>query len=205
MERLFMKMIFTCFIIAGLYSCATSSLHSEIKKQTPEPYRNILTLYMEEPFTLQDFDSVFYTENVRNKFNDLRTMPVRAQMEKTLKRNLSHPFTRVVSSSDVFGVNENIDYTVFKEKLENAKADAILLINEDQYWETHHYNRVGHSVEKDSQPNSAFHCYLVDAATGDIVWLARCTVQGMFAGYENLNNMLARRVTHILKKEGYIR
>lgn len=199
-----MKMIFTFFIVAGLYSCATSSLHSEAKKQTPEPYSSILTLYIEEPLSLQEFDSAFYTDNIRNRFNDLRTMPVRAQMEKTLKRNLSHPFTRIVSSSDVFGVNEDVGYTVFKEKLESSKTDAILLVNEDQYWETYRYNRVGHSIEKDSQPNSAFHCYLINAATGDILWLGRCTVQGIFAGYENLNNMFARRVTRILKSEGYI-
>jgi hypothetical protein len=200
-----MKMIFTCLVIVGLYSCATSSLHSEAKKEVLQPYRSILTMYIEEPLTLHEFDSAFYTDNVRDRFNDLRTLPVRAQMEKTLKRNLSHPSTRVISSSEVLGVNEDLDYAVFKEKLEIANVEAILLVNEDQYWETYSYNRVGHSIERNSEPNSAFHCYLVDVATGEVLWLGRCTVRGVFAGYENLNNMLARRVTRILKEKGYVR
>jgi hypothetical protein len=199
-----MKIIFTCLATTVLYSCATSSLHSDAKKEPAQPYRNVLTLYVEEPLTLHQFDSAFFTDNVRNKFNNLGTLPLRRQLEKTLKRNLSNTSTRVISSSELFGVNDEVNYSIFKQKIESANVDAILLINEDQYWETVSYNRVGNTLETESQPNSAFHCYFADAATGEVLWLARCTVRGIFAGYDTLNNMLARRVSRILKNEGYI-
>lgn len=199
-----MRSTITCLLPLAFYSCATSSMHSEAIKEVENPRRTILTLYIEDQLDIKKFDSVFYASNVRSHFNDLRTMPVRSQMERALKRNLSHPSNRVISSSDVFKVNEEIDYSLFRQKLDRLDVDAILLVNEDQYWETRNYSRTGSSWNKDTQPNSAFHCYLVDIHTGEILWLGRCEVQGVFAGYENLNNLFARRVTRQLKNNGYI-
>lgn len=200
-----MKIIFTCLITAALFSsCATSSLHSEAKKGRTQPFRTVLTLYVDDPLIMQQFDSAFFTNKVSNYFNDLSTLPIRRQLERTMKRNLSNTSTRVISSSELFSVNDEVSYSTFKQKIENANVDAILLINEEHYWETVSYNRVGNRVEKDAQPNSAFHCYLADAASGEVLWLARCTVRGIFAGYDTLNNILARRVSRTLKGEGYV-
>lgn len=199
-----MKIISTYLVLLTLSSCATSSIHTEALKEVSKPYQRLLTLYIEKPLTLQHFDSTFYTDAVEDNFNDLRTLPVRAQMEKTLMRNLSYPQTQVISSSKIFGLNTAVDYALFRSKLDSTGADAILLINEDQYWETHRYNRIGSSWTADSQPNSAFHFYLIEARSGEILWLGRCTVQGINAGYDVLNNMLARKVTRELKSKKYI-
>lgn len=199
-----MKMICTFLLPFVFYSCATSHFHAETKVNLSQPVRSVFTLYIEEPLDLHVFDSSFFAETVNGRFNDLRTLPVRAQMEKTLKRNLSHPSTRVVASSELFGVNENFRYGEFRRRLDSAGVDAILLVNEEAYWETQSYSRVGYRRHVDTQPNSAFHCYLIDASTGKILWLGRCSVQGVFAGYENLNNLLARKVTRMLKDNGYL-
>lgn len=200
-----MKTIAGLQLVLWLSSCATSSLQTEAVKETASPYIRLLTLYIEKPLDFHRFDATFYTGVLMGDFNDLRTMTVRSQMEKTLERNLSRSGTQVIPSSKLFNLNTKVDYELFQSKVDSAGADAILLINEDQYWETRSYERFGSSSWKtDSQPNSAFHFYLVDAPSGEILWLGRCTINGINAGYDVLNNMLARKITRELKARKYI-
>lgn len=199
-----MRKIFTYLLLPGLFSCATSSITTQNLDNSQRHYAKILTCVIDKPLVIHEFDSAFYETSVKENFNDLGNIQVRNQLEKTLKRNLESISTEIVRSSDLFSVNEITGYSRFKEKIEKAGVEAILLINEESSWDTPSYQKVGHSIQYNGQPNTAFHCYLIDVESGRVVWLGRCVVNGVYAGYDTLNNTLARKVAKKLRETGRI-
>jgi hypothetical protein len=199
-----MKRILVYLLIQALFSCATSSISVQNLGNSKDHYDKIFTCIIDKPLTVHAFDSAFYEESVKDHFNNLGNLQVRKQLERTLKRNLGNALNEIVPSSDLFVVNENITYSDFKEHIKNAGAKAILLINEESSWDTPNYRVAGNSVQYSGEPNTAFHCYLIDAESGKIVWLSCCVVRGIWAGYDTLNNTLARRIANKLRESGYI-
>ncbi|MNS14775.1 hypothetical protein D3C72_463990 [compost metagenome] len=192
-----------CFLLSG---CATSSISTVSNDKAISPYNQILTLYTDAEFDFYQLDSVTYEQNFRRKINNLSDYDYRKQLEKTLRRNLNGNQTRIVKSTEIFKVNEDIPYGEFKTKIQNAEVDAILIINMKNYW----YSK---SVKTDifgqpsvsEDPNAAFLSYLYDVKSNKTVWMAKSVVSGMlYAGYETLNNMMARRVARKLSKGKYI-
>ena len=200
-----MRKFFTYLLLPALFSCATSSISIQNLDNSKRHYNKILTCIIDKPLTIHAFDSTFYDASVKERFNNLRNIQVRNQMERTLKRNLESASNQIVSSSDLFVANELTSYSSFKERIEKAGVEAILLINEESSWETPGYTEVGSSIQYNGEPNTAFHCYLIDAVSGQVIWLGRCVTRGlMYAGYDILNNTLARKVAKKLKESGYI-
>jgi hypothetical protein len=199
-----MRSLFAYLLLPFLFSCATSSISTKNLYNSKRSYGKILTCIVDQPLTLHVFDSAFYDASVKAHFNNLGNLQVRNQMERTLKRNLESVSNEIVKSSDLFVVNEMTNYKEFKDRIEKAGVKAILLINEEYSWDTPGYTKVGQSIEYSGEPNTAFHCYLIDAETGELIWLARCVVRGVYAGYDTLNNTLARRIATKLKDCGYI-
>lgn len=199
-----MKRILAYLFLPALFSCASSSISVQNLDNSREQYNKILTCIIDQPLTIHSFDSAFYNESVKDHFNNLSNLQVRKQLEKTLKRNIENALNEIVRSSDLFMVNDKIGYSDFKERIKSAGIKAILLINEESSWETPNYTVSGNSVQYNGQPNTAFHCYLIDAESGKIIWLSRCVVKGIFAGYDTLNNTLARRLANKLRASGYI-
>ena len=199
-----MRKYFIYLLLPALVSCASSSISIQNLDSSKSHYNKILTCIIDKPLTVQAFDSAFYDGSVKERFNNLGNIQVRNQMERTLKRNLEISSTKIIPSSDLFVVNELTSYNDFKQRIEKAGVEAILLISEESSWSTPNYTKVGNSIQYDGQPNTAFHCYLIDAKTGQVTWLGRCVVRGIFAGYDTLNNTLARRIANKLRESGYI-
>ena len=199
-----MRRFVTYLFLPFLFSCATASISTQNLNNSRRNYSKILTCIIDKPLTMFAFDSMFYNESVKEHFNNLGNLQVRNQMERTLKRNLGSAWNEIVPSSDLFVVNERTEYKEFRERIEKAGVKAILLINEESSWETPEYTMVGQSIQYSGEPNTAFHCYLIDAQTGELVWLGRCVVRGIYAGYDTLNNTLARKLAKKLKECGYI-
>lgn len=199
-----MRRLVTYLFLPFLFSCATSSISTKNLNNSKRNYSKIITCIVDQPLTIHVFDSAFYNSSVKEHFNNLGNLQVRKQMERTLKRNLESALNEIVPSSDLFMVNEVTIYNEFKERVEKAGVKAILLINEESSWDTPGYTKVGQSIQYSGEPNTAFHCYLIDAETGEIVWLGRCVVRGIYAGYDTLNNTLARKLAKKLRECGYI-
>lgn len=199
-----MKGILPYLLAPFLFSCASSSIRVQNFGDAKGQLNKILTCIIDKPLTVHTFDSAFFDVSIKDYFNDLGNLQVRNQLEKTLKRNLETAPNEIVRSSELFVVNEKITYSDFKQRIKNKGIKAILLINEESSWDTPNYIVSGNSVRYDGQPNTAFHCYLIDAESGQIIWLSRCVVKGVFAGYDTLNNTLARRLSNKLRESGYI-
>lgn len=191
-------------LLPVLFSCASSSINVQNLDNSKRHYNKILTCIIDRPLTMHVFDSAFYNSSVKEYFNDLGNLQIREQMERTLKRNLESAANEIVPSSNLFMVNEITSYEDFRQRIANAGVKAILLINEESSWDTPGYTKVGHSIQYDGEPNAAFHCYLIDAESGQLIWIGRCVVRGIWAGYDTLNNTLSRRVANKLRESGYI-
>mgnify|MGYP006284692941 CR=1 FL=1 len=190
-----------------LAGCATTSMTPVVKDKPASAYRNVLTLILEDSETeFRNFDAATYNRFVKDHFNRLANIEYRRQLERALQRNLSVKNTRVLTSSELFEVNEEVSYKAFSAVMEEQGVEAILLIDLHDYWhsESNYYDADSGIVWEDVEPNAAYLCYLIDLASGRPQWLAKSTVRGIWAGYDTLNNHLARRLTRELREKGYV-
>jgi hypothetical protein len=196
--------------IMSLSGCAVTST-STVKVDQPEKYYiGLLSLIVDSQADISELDSVTYEEQIRGKFNNLENHRYRKQLEKTLLRNFERPNaqTRLVKSSDIFDINTDITYSQFLAKLRETGVDGILFVKQSNYWYSTNYTTVLHNnvatTTSSDQPNAAFHAYLIDTHTLKPVWYADSKVYGVSAGYDTLNNHLARILFNKLRKDKYI-
>lgn len=202
-----MKTIFGALGLSFLLTgCAVSSISTVSNEKAVNPYNQVLTLYTDAEFNFYELDSITYEQHFRRKINNLSDYDYRKQLEKTLYRNLNSNQTRIVKSSEIFKVNEDLSYGEFKDKIQRAEVDAILIINMKNYWYTTSMKTDIFGQQSLSEdPNAAFLSYLYDIQANKTVWMAKSVVSGMiYAGYETLNNTMARRVARKLSKGKYI-
>ncbi|TPE45276.1 hypothetical protein [Pontibacter mangrovi] len=160
---------------------------------------------------ISQLDSLTYEQHIRGKFNNLENHRHRRQMERTLARNIAPPATqaRLVKSSDVFEINTDVSYSEFLQKIRATGVDGILLVKQSAYWlTTNSYTSVHDeyvsTTTADTEPNATYHTYLIDLGSLEPVWYANSTVSGIFAGFDTLNNHLARSIFRKLRKDKYI-
>ncbi|MCC9137135.1 hypothetical protein ACFSKU_20760 [Pontibacter silvestris] len=201
-----MKTLLPLFLTFLLLSgCATSSTYSA-KVQKPEKhYVGIFTLVADIDADFSRLDSATYEDYIRGKFNNLEQSRFRNQLEKTLKNSLEKAQTRIVNTSDIFNLNTDVSYPEFLSQIKMTGVDGILFVNLRNYWhDATLVSSYGKTVIDDTEPNALFHSYLIDTQTLQPVWYAKSVVNGIYAGYNTLNNTLARQLTRKLRKDKYI-
>ncbi|AKD02573.1 hypothetical protein POKO110462_08640 [Pontibacter korlensis] len=207
MKTVLPTLLLCVLILSGCASTSTSTA----KVTKPEKYYvgfMPLVVYTNSEFS--QLDSATYEEHIRGKFNNLERSMYRNQLEKTLVRNFNreNAQTRLVKSSDLFEINTDIGYREFLQKVQATGVDGILLINQSGYWHTTDYTTVHYdnvsSTTANPQPNAAYHAYLIDVHTLKPVWYANSVVTGVYAGFDTLNNHLARALFRKLRKDKYI-
>lgn len=195
------RKIFPFLLIALLTSCAVSN-HSSVLKQTQEnPFTRILILLSDDDLKLTTFDSAFYTNHIQDHFNTLEGIRYRNHLEKTFQRNLESKGTVIIKSADVFPVNDPIPYLDFRKALDSLQIHAVLVINLREYWTTLSYDQ---NNQVSTEPNASFNTYLVRLWNDQIVWMGNTIVNGIYAGYDTINNTLARKIAASLRKHKLI-
>ncbi|GAB3823341.1 hypothetical protein GCM10028895_30150 [Pontibacter rugosus] len=190
--------------------CAVTSTSTAKVEKPDKFYVGIMTLVTEMDADFSQLDSATYEQHVRGKFNNLENVKYRKHLEKTLARNLEkeNVQTRIIKSSEVFELNSDVSYSEFVEKINKIGVDGILLVNQKNYWYSQSYSTVHFDYTSattvDQEPNAVFHTYLVDINSLKPVWFADSMIQGVSAGYDTLNNHLARSLFRKLQKDKYI-
>ncbi|MDD4385724.1 MAG: hypothetical protein PHD06_11175 [Bacteroidales bacterium] len=207
-----MKRLLIILIVIGLSSCATTSI-VDVKRSKPDiPYTHIMVLTVTLSEELVTFDEAFYNQNIRRKFNNLDDLKFREHLEKSLKRNLKveDDFPIIVSSSEVFTPIEDYSFDQFLAKYKELGCQALLLVNRSNYWTseryvTNYYGDVA-STSVEEEPNFTYLCYLLDEEhLGRNVWVGKITAYGStLAGYDTLNNHMARRLSRVLRRNKYL-
>lgn len=187
--------------IALLTSCAVSN-HSSVLKQTQVAlFNRILILLSDDDLKLTTFDSAFYTNHIQDHFNTLEGIRYRNHLEKTFQRNLQSKGTVIIKSADVFPVNDPIPYSTFRKTIDSLQVHAVLVINLREYWTTLFYDQ---NNQVSAEPNASFNTYLVRLSDDQIVWMGNTIVNGIYAGYDTINNTLARKIAASLRKHKLI-
>ena len=190
--------------------CATTSTSTAKVAKPEKHYIGLLSLVVNTQADISKLDSMTYEQHIRGKFNNLENSTYRKQLEKTLLRNFDRPNTqtRLVKSSDVFELNADISYSQFLEQVKKTGVDGILFVKQSNYWHSTDYTTVYNdniaTTTENTQPNAAYHTYLIDTNTLKPVWYADSKVLGVYAGFDTLNNHLARSLFNKLRKDKYI-
>lgn len=194
--------------ITFLSGCAVSSTSTANLNKSKKYYVGIMTLVVSIDEDFSKLDSVTYDKYVRGKFNNLENLKYRKQLEKSLQRNLMQEGTqtRIVKSEETFELNTDVSYSDFLKQVKYTGVDGILLVNQRSYWTTINSAQTVNfeytsATTIDTEPNADFHSYLIDAESLQPVWYANTLVQGVSAGYDTLNNYLARSLYRKMRKD----
>jgi hypothetical protein len=188
-----------------LSGCSIASIKSFKKQGRQQPYSRILVLLTDSDIHLTSLDSATYEAHIRNHFNSLDNARYTAQLERTLVRNLESKGTIIIKASDMFPVNDDISYDTFIQQLNRSNIQGVLLVSLRDYWQSGAMLvQSGQITTVSQEPNASFNCYLVDRVSNQPVWMSHVVVNGIYAGYDTLNNHMARRVSSALIRGKYI-
>ncbi|OKL41089.1 hypothetical protein [Pontibacter flavimaris] len=209
MTKTALPLLALCLLL--LSGCATTYTTTAKVEKPQKHYIGMLSLVVNTTAEISQLDSLTYEQHIRGKFNNLENHRHRRQLEKTLARNIEQPSaqTRLVKSSDVFAMNTDISYSEFLQQVRATGVDGILLVKQSAYWHTTnsyttvHYEYTS-ATTADTEPNAAYHTYLIDLDSLQPVWYANSTVSGISAGFDTLNNHLARSIFRKLRKDKFI-
>ncbi len=192
-----------------LTSCASSSITSIVKSPTVRPYSSMMLVFTTGD-TFKGLTEDNYNNYVRGNFNDISYLKFRKQLEKSLVRNMSEGgFPRIIKSSEAFLPDEDYTYEQFQNKVSGSGCEVILVINLNSYWTsskyvTSYYENSAVTDERE-EPNSSYNVYLYDANDlEEYKWISEIVVNGIYAGYDTLNNYFSRRVANRLRKDNFI-
>lgn len=205
-----MKIVYLSIIALLLNACASMDITSVPKNPSQHPFSKIMVVCVETSDDLKQLNSEIFDSHIRGQFNDIENLKFRNQLERTLQRNLGrYGLPKVIKSSEIFNVDQDYTYEQFCDEIGKTGAEAVLLINTRNYWfssryVTTHYNHSSVTNEE-TEPNSTYYAYLYPASDlENYLWIGRINVSGIWAGYDTLNNYLARGVTRMMRKENYI-
>lgn len=180
------------------------------KSQPERPFSRVMLVCIETSNDMSQLDAPYFDQNIRKKFNDIDNLKFRTQLERTVDRNLSrNGFPEVIKSSEIFKVDEDYSFEQFYSEVKKTGAEAVLFINLRDYWMsdkyvTSHYENTS-VTRNESEPNSSYYAYLYSFEDlQQYAWVGKINVSGIWAGYDTLNNYLARGIARMLSKEKYI-
>ncbi|MBS2211582.1 hypothetical protein KEM09_09225 [Carboxylicivirga mesophila] len=203
------RLVILYLLAVLLTSCASSSITSIVKSPAQRPYSSMMLVFTTGN-NFKGFTEGNYNNNVRSNFNDISYLKFRKQLEKSLERNISPGgFPRIIKSTEAFLPDEDYTYEQFKNQLKRSGCEAILVVNLGDYWTsskyvTTYYENSSVTNERE-EPNSSYNVYLYDVNDLDnYKWISEIVVNGIYAGYDTLNNYLSRRVAKRLRKDHFI-
>ena len=89
--------------------------------------------------------------------------------------------------------------------IKSSGAEAILVLNRKNYWNTFSYTVNYNTVSTNEKPNAMFIGYLINSENNHVVWASKSVIKAFtIAGYDMLNNKLANRLSSFLMRENYI-
>ncbi|WP_066632151.1 hypothetical protein [Labilibacter marinus] len=203
------KNLYFVISILLLTSCASTSVQTLKKETLDKPYSSVLVLCIESDENVKQFDKANYIKYIQGEFNSFEESKYRDQLEKTIKRNLvsDNGFPNVITSGAMFKMDELYSYEEFQDRIKNSGCQSILLVNLKDYWTetkyvTDNYESGTSYTRERNEPNFNFYSYLFDAQKGgNYLWTANIVAEGIYAGYDTLNNHMARRLSNKLKKD----
>jgi hypothetical protein len=205
-----MKIVIVVLTIICLFSCATTNTTTVNIIKPESPYSRIMVVTVTRADDLYTFNEEYYNKNIRKKFNNVHDLEYRNHLEKAVLRTIQgeSDFPVVVKSVDVYTPIVDYTYEEFMQKFKETGCQAILFVNLSNYWTTENYITTQGEylsyTSTNSQPNHTYLCYLLDQ--DDLqrnTWVGKISVFGTFAGYDTLNNHLARRLASRLRKSNY--
>ncbi len=193
-----------------LYSCASTSVTSVPVKKLNTTLSSILVICIQEPGSIGRFNEENYNRYIRKEFNHIDNREATENLEVLLKRTMmTNGFPRIVGANEVFESNLDYSYQSFKDIMNKSGCQSVLLINTTDLWQsakitTSHQNNIS-ITEYAGEQNSNNFVYLYDLINStEYIWLGKIDVRGFYSGYKTLNNHLARKISRILIKEGYV-
>ncbi|WP_439181591.1 hypothetical protein [Carboxylicivirga taeanensis] len=203
------KLVILYLLATLLTSCASSSIISVVKSPAEHPYSSMMVVFVTGD-SFKGFTEENYNNNVRGNFNNISYLKFREQLEKSLERNIgAGGFPRIVKSSEAFLPDEDYTYSQFLNKVKSSGSEAILVINLDGYWTSSKYVTTYYEnsavTDEREEPNSSYNVYLYDVnELAEYQWISEIVVNGIYAGYDTLNNYFSRRVAKRLRKDNFI-
>ena len=194
-------------IIACLYltGCASSKFTTVINNKTPYPYGKIMVLTIESNNDFYQLDSSSYSNTIQRSFNKIDNFDFRKQLERTVDKNLSSQNTSILKSSDFFQPNSETSYHDFLKALKESDAEAVLILNLKNYWNSNSYTINNNVISENQKPNALFIGYLVDLKDNKVVWAAKAVINAItIAGYDTLNSKLANKLGDNLSRGNYL-
>jgi len=203
-----MKNLSFLFILAFLVSSCASSYVSDQSISKPEnAYHHILVLSLFNDFNLKKFDEETYDASIKDHFYNLNRIDNHPIIQESIRDMLSSNRTKVIPTYKLFKVNQEVSYKVFLETIDKKGVDAILVINQRNYF----YDKSERILEDGEirvteSPNAVFNTYLVDRKDLEPVWLSRIYSSGSSLDtHSSMYNSMGRKLNKKLIKSGYIR
>ena len=192
--------VLTVFLAVG---CASGHIDDYEVKPPQKIYDKVALVHINSREDIDGLDADVYDESFRKDFNNLDEAKYRKQLEKTFGRNMVP--TQVVAAGSLFDINKDYDYETFSDKINASGAEALLVIKQTSWERRQEVSGIRGNVSTSYEPEARFHVYLIDLGSGENVWMATSAVSGdLYAGYETINNNLARKVVRKLRQRHYI-
>lgn len=194
----------TIFLLMVCTGCATSNMQTFVQSKLNTPFYKLMIVQTEVDQEFQQLDSLSFESHIKGSLTSLSSARFREQMERSFKRKLTGPRTVVETASDHFPINSNVTYNQFKQKIKELDIDAVLVINVTGYWQSAYTSFSNGYPYQNVEPNAAYNCYLLDVETFKPAWMSRIVVNGIWAGFDTLNNRMAQRVANKLTQGKFI-
>jgi hypothetical protein len=203
-----MRILYLLCATILLSGCGASSYISYQNISTPqEPYNNIFIASVFEDINFKQLTETTYDSCLKENINELGGVYVREAMEKTAQKIFRNPRLKLTLSHETFKVNEEIGYHDFLDAIEQSKANAILLINQNQFYREYkpHTITINNSEEIYPTHNALFFIYLIDAQTRQTVWASRIDASGSsFNTKESFYKSICKKINKALLKEKFL-
>ncbi|MCZ4693731.1 hypothetical protein DWB61_10045 [Ancylomarina euxinus] len=203
-----MKNLSLSIILAFLVSsCASSYVSDQSISQPEKAYHHILVMSLFNDINLKKFDEETYYSSIKDYFYDLNRIDNHPLLQNCIKEFMASNRTIVVPNHTLFKVNQDISYEDFLETIDKKDIDAILIINQQNYfYEKKERILEDGEIRVDESPNAVFNTYLVDRKNLEAVWVSRIYSSGTsWDSHGSMYNSMGRKLTKKLIKSGYIR
>jgi len=188
-------------------SCASSYISDQNITEPEKAFHHILVLSLFNETDLKQFDEETYNASVKDHFYNLDRIDHHPLLQKCVKKQLSSNRTVIVPCYKLFKVNQEVSYNEFLETIDKKDIDAILLINQkNYYYEKSERILEDGEIRVTESPNAIFNSYLIDRKDLKPVWLGRINSNGTsWDSSFDLYNSMGRQLRKRLINAGYIR
>ncbi len=174
-----MKNLLIVCVSILLSGCASSYVSFQNIEKPSEEYQKIFILTVFNEIDIKTLNEETYDKYFRDNINNLKAMDNRRHMENALKNEISNPRTLITSSKDKFKVNIDVNYNEFISTVLECETEAILLINETEYYYkvSERISKSGY-IRKSESPKAVFQAYLIDMNSMQPVWVGKIYSSG---------------------------